>query len=51
MKKSKIDLLLYRAAGRWKTHNNQQDMFDARQRPWFTQTISSSKDLLILMDV
>lgn len=36
---------------RWRTHVNQQDTFDARQRPWFTESIASSKDLLILVDV
>lgn len=36
---------------RWRTHVNQQDTFDARQRPWFIQSISSAKDLLILIDV
>ncbi|KAK4015396.1 hypothetical protein OUZ56_030377 [Daphnia magna] len=48
---SKEGVLRYFPAHRWRTHVNQHDNFDARHRPWFTQSISSAKDLLILIDV
>jgi len=36
---------------RWRVQQNETDTYDARQRPWFAQSLSSSKDLLIMLDM
>lgn len=44
-------LLRYFPGHRWRLPADRPDTFDARQRPWFTQTLSSAKDLVVLIDV
>jgi len=48
---SRQGLLRYYPAHRWRVQQNETDTYDARQRHWFSQSLSSSKDLLIMLDM
>jgi len=48
---SREGLLRYFPAHRWPVQQNETDSYDARRRPWFFQSLSSPKDLLIMLDM